>query len=262
MNKTNVAKLLKNTRTAISKYSPEILTGIGIAGMITTTILAVKATPKALTLIDAKREELDLHPDENLTVGETVQATWKCYVPAIVCGVTSTACLIGASYANNRTKAALAAAYNLSASALTEYKDKVTEVIGEKEERKVRDEIAKDRLQKEPANQSAIIVSGNGSTRFLDYISKRRFTSDIDKIKRAQNELNARMLEGEDCVSLNEFYYEIGLEGIEYGDDVGWNIYNGRKGMIKLNFHAQVDDDGVPCIVLDYDVAPVRGYMS
>ena len=27
------------------KHSPEILTGIGIAGMITTTVLAVKATP-------------------------------------------------------------------------------------------------------------------------------------------------------------------------------------------------------------------------
>lgn len=262
MNKLNVAKLLKDTRTAMSKYSPEILTGIGIAGMIATTILAVKATPKALKCIDAKREELELDPNDNLTVKETVQAMWKCYVPATVCGATSVACLIGASYANNRSKAALAAAYNLSASAFTEYKNKVTEVIGEKEERKVRDEVAKDRLHQKPVEQSAIIVNSNGNTRFLDSISKRRFTSDIDKVKRAQNELNARMLEGEDYVSLNDFYYEIGLDGVEFGDDLGWNIYNGRKGMIKLNFHAQLDTDGVPCIVLDYDVMPVRGYMS
>lgn len=262
MNKLNVAKLLKDTRAAMSKYSPEILTGIGIAGMITTTILAVKATPKALKCIDAKREELELRPDENLTAGETVQAAWKCYIPATVCGVTSVACLIGASYANNRSKAALAAAYNLSAATLTEYRDKVTEYIGEKEERKVRDEIAKDRLHRDPINQSAIIVNGNGNTRFLDSISKRRFACDIDKIKRAQNDLNARMLEGEDYVSLNDFYYEIGLDGVEFGDDLGWNIYNGRKGMIKVNFHPQLDTDEVPCIVLDYDVMPVRGYTG
>ncbi len=262
MNKSIVAKLLNDPRMAMSKYSPEILTGIGIAGMITTTILAVKATPKALKCIDAKREELELHPDDNLTAGETVQAAWKCYIPATVCGATSVACLIGASYANNRSKAALAAAYNLSASAFAEYKDKVVEVIGEKKEREVRDEVAKEKLRKEPVNQSAIVVNSSGNTRFLDSISKQRFTCDIDKIKKIQNELNARMLEGEDYISLNDFYYEIGLDDVEFGDDLGWSIYNGRKGMIKLNFHAQLDTDDVPCIVLDYDVMPVRGYMN
>lgn len=262
MNKLNVAKLIKDTQTAFSKYSPEILTGIGIAGMITTTILAVKATPKALKLMDAKREELELYPDEKLTVGETIQATWKCYIPAAVCGVTSAACLIGASTENSKRKAALAAAYNLSASAFADYKDKVVETIGEKEERKVRDEIAKDQLQKKPVEQSAIIVNSNGNTRFFDSISKRRFISDIDKIKKVQNDLNARMIRGDDYVSLNDFYYEIGLEGIDYGDDVGWNVFNGRKGLIEINFHAQLDGDGVPCIVLDYDVKPERGYMG
>ena len=48
MNKPNVADLFKSVKMVVSKHSPEILTGIGIAGMITTTILAVKATPKAL----------------------------------------------------------------------------------------------------------------------------------------------------------------------------------------------------------------------
>lgn len=262
MNKLDVAKLFDDTRAAMVRYGPEILTGIGIAGMITTTILAVKSTPKALQLMEDKREELELRQDEKLTVKETVQATWKCYVPAVVCGATATACLIGASTENNRRKAALAAAYNLTASAAAEYKDKVKEIVGEKKEREVRDEIAKDRLQKNPVEQSAIIVNGNGNTRFYDSISKRRFTSDIDKVKRAVNDLNARMLGGDDYASLNDFYYEIGLEGVDYGEDVGWNIYHGRKGLIEVGFHAQLDSDGVPCIVLDYDVKPERGYMK
>lgn len=42
----------------MKKHSPEILTGIGIAGMITTTVMAVRATPKALILIEEKKTNL------------------------------------------------------------------------------------------------------------------------------------------------------------------------------------------------------------
>ena len=67
MNKPNVADLFKSVKMVVSKHSPEILTGIGIAGMITTTILAVKATPKALTLVEDKKKELELYPTDKLT---------------------------------------------------------------------------------------------------------------------------------------------------------------------------------------------------
>ena len=43
MNKQNVTQFFKNAKEVVTKHSPEILTGIGIAGMITTTVLAVKA---------------------------------------------------------------------------------------------------------------------------------------------------------------------------------------------------------------------------
>ena len=49
--KKEITKSLLSLKTAIKKHSPEILTGIGIAGMITTTVMAVRATPKALILI-------------------------------------------------------------------------------------------------------------------------------------------------------------------------------------------------------------------
>lgn len=259
MNKPNVAKLFKDVQTVLSKHSPEILTGIGIAGMITTTVLAVKATPKALKLIDAKQEELYPDSTEKLTVVDTVKTTWKCYVPAAVTGVASVACLIGASSVNARRNTALATAYNLSTAALSEYKEKVIETIGEKKEQTIRDKVAEERIKKEPVNKSAIIVSGSGNTRCFDTITKRRFTSDIEQIKRIVNELNRRMVNGEDYISLNEFYYELGLDGCDVGDDLGWNV---SRGLIELDFSAHLDTDGVPCIVLDYTVAPKRGYNS
>ena len=70
MKKPDIGAIAKSAKTFMVKRSPEILTGIGIAGMITTTILAVRATPKALTIIDDaaydKRQEL--------TAGEKAQA--------------------------------------------------------------------------------------------------------------------------------------------------------------------------------------------
>lgn len=258
MNKPNMADLFKNVKIVVSKHSPEILTGIGIAGMITTTILAVKATPKALTLIEDKKKELELYPADKLTYIETVKATWKCYIPAAVTGITSITCLIGANSVNSRRNATLATACNLSATALTEYKEKVIETIGEKKERTIRDKVAEERVKKEPVNPSAIIVSGNGNTRCFDTITKRRFISDIEAIKKIANELNRRMINGEDYISLNDFYYELGLDGSSIGDELGWNV---SDGLIELDFSAQLDKDGVPCIVIDYKVMPKRGFQ-
>ena len=51
MKKPNVMKIFNTVKKAVEKKSPEILIAFGIAGMITTTVLAVKATPKAMEKI-------------------------------------------------------------------------------------------------------------------------------------------------------------------------------------------------------------------
>ena len=111
MNKEAISKFARDVRTSLSRHSPAILMGIGIAGMVTTTVVAVKATPKALRLIEEKKQELDV---ESLTPVETVKATWKCYIPAAVTGAVSIACLIGSNSVNTKRNAALATAYKLS----------------------------------------------------------------------------------------------------------------------------------------------------
>lgn len=260
MSKPNMAALFKNVKTVLSDHSPEILTGLGIAGMITTTVLAVSATPKALDLIvEAEDKKANEKHIDHLTKLEVVKVAWKPYIPAAITGVTSIVCLIGASSVNSKRNAALATAYNLSATALSEYKQKVIETVGEKKEQLVKNKIAEDRVKKEPVNPSTIIVNGTGSTRCFDTITKRRFVSDIETIKRIVNELNRRMINGEDYISLNEFYYELGLDEVSIGDELGWNVV---RGLIELDFSAQLDTDGVPCIVIDYTVVPKRGYNS
>ena len=255
MSKIKFKPLIKTIRSGLAKHSPAILTALGITGMIGTTVLAVKATPKALDLIENKKEELD---KDKLTVVETVKATWKCYAPAAVTCVTSAACLIGASSVHTKRNAALATAYKLSESALIEYRDKVVETIGEKKEQSVRDAIAKDHVEKNPVTNNEVIITDRGYTLCYDELSGRYFYSDIEKIKKAANELNRQML-NDMYVSVNELYYELGLEGTKLGEQMGWNV---DRGLIDLKFSATVSADDRPCIVLDYRVPPMYDYQN
>ena len=255
MSKIKFKPLIKTIRSGLAKHSPAILTALGITGMIGTTVLAVKATPKALDLIENKKEELD---KDKLTVVETMKATWKCYVPAAITCATSAACLIGASSVHTKRNAALATAYKLSESALIEYRDKVVETIGEKKEQSVRDAIAKDHVEKNPVTNNEVIITDKGYTLCYDELSGRYFYSDIEKIKKAANELNRQML-NDMYVSLNELYYELGLEGTKLGEQMGWNV---DRGLIDLKFSATVSADDRPCIVLDYRVPPMYDYQN
>ena len=56
MNKQIVKNAWRSLRKTVQKHSPEILTGIGIAGMIATAAIAVKATPKALRKMIKRRK--------------------------------------------------------------------------------------------------------------------------------------------------------------------------------------------------------------
>ena len=107
MNKQTISKFFKDTQLVLSKHSPDILLGVGIAGMVGTVVLAVAATPKAIKLIEKKKE---LDEVDNLTPMETVKTTWKCYIPAAVTCAASIACLIGASSVHLKRNAALATA--------------------------------------------------------------------------------------------------------------------------------------------------------
>lgn len=266
MNKPNLSQIVKSVRATLTQHSPEILTGIGIASMVTTTILAVRATPTALKILEdaasEKEDWVDVKPDitdlpKIFPVKETFVLTWKCYIPAAVTFVTGVGCIIGASSVNVRRNAALATAYTLSETALKEYKEKVIETIGEKKEQVVRDSIAKDHIEKNPIGRNEIIVTGKGSTRCYDCISGRYFESEIDNIRKAENELTRQILV-DNYASLNDFYDLIGLSPISLGDDLGWNI--DKKP--EIYFSAQLSDDEEPCLVVNYSVAPRYDYYK
>ena len=252
MKKQILINALNGAAKLLKKHSPEILTGIGIVGMIATTVTAVRATPKALELID----EREIEEKKRLSNVEVVQTTWKCYIPAAVTGALSVACLIGASSVNLHRNAALATAYTISEAALKEYREKTVEIVGPKKEQAIRDAIVQEHIDKNPVSKSEVIVTGSGETRCYDVLFGRYFKCDRNKIERAVNELNRRMLTDQ-FVSLNEFYYEIGLPGTKIGDELGWNI---EKGYIDIQFGSHLSEDGTPCLAIAYTVGPQYGY--
>ena len=256
MGKFNLEAAAKSIKGVLERHTPEILTGIGVAGMVTSTVLAVKATPKAYLLVNDRKNELEV---EKLPVTELVKTTWKCYIPAAVTCGASIACLVGASSVNFKRNAALATAYKLSEAALSEYKDAVIETIGEKKEQSVRDKVAEERLKKNPVSKSEIIVTDNGTTLCYDPVGNSYFKSNIQQIESAKNKLNARML-SENYVSLNDFYDELGIGPTKLGEDLGWDIY--KDGLIDIAFSSQLAEDGTPCLVMDYSIAPRYQYYK
>lgn len=255
MNKEGLKRTIKSAERVLAKYSPGILTGIGIAGMIGATFMAVKATPKALYLIETKKEESEV---EELTPVETIKTCWKCYIPATLATVLSIICLIGASTVSAKRNAALATAYSISEAALREYQEKVVEVVGEKKEKAVRDAVAKDQIERDPVTKSeVVIIDSNSNTLCYEPLSGRYFKSTIDKIKKAEIKLDRQMIQ-EMYVSLNDFYWEIGLDGTDLGDKMGWNL---SKGYMDLSFSSQLADDGTPCAVIVYGIPPVYDYQ-
>lgn len=275
MNKLNVKQCFKMAKKVVQKKSPEILTGLGIAGMITTVVLAVKATPKALDLIDeeVERQNRKLSQEaydsgqsianqiNKLKPLETVKVAWKPYIPALLLGGASVGCLIGANTVSARRHAALYSAYELSKTAYNELNEKVTEVVGEKKVTEIKQKLAEDKVNKVSPEgaiekKSNVVIAGDGDTWFIDAMSNQPFLSSKNKLDAAANELNRKM-RSDMYVSLSQFYDEVGIEHTGTSDYIGWRI---DKEYIDVVTSDAIVKDGKVYVVMDFLSRPEYGY--
>lgn len=243
----------KNLGGIISKNSPHILTGLGCAGLLSTAILTAKATPKVLGILEAEEEYREKKHFIPMTKMDKVKLTWKYYIPAGVVGGATIGCIIGANTVNVRRNAALASLYALSESAFREYKTKVVQEIGKPKEIKIRDEIAKDHIAKNPQTTNNVILSGTGEVLCYDMLSGRYFMSSYESIRQKVNDLNYE-LRSEMRLNLNELYYALDLPPIDLGNMVGFDL---ERGQIEPIYSTQISNDGKPCLVIDVDVYPI-----
>lgn len=249
--KNGLRGLTRAMGRGIKRKAPEILVGLGIGGMATTTVLAVSATPKAIKLLEKAKEE----KGEKLTVKETVKTAWRCYVPAGISFATSIVCLASANSVHNKRNAALATAYKISEAAMAEYRVKTAEVIGDEKEEEIHNIIVKDQIDKNPPKGEVVVVS-EGYDICYDLVFGRYFKGNQTSIDRAVAALN-RMIVRYGYASLNDFYDELEISNIKIGDDLGWTTDDGE---IFIKRSSVLGDDGHAYLAIECSVAPHYNY--
>lgn len=253
----NVAR---HAKTFLGRNASTILTIVGGIGVVGTAVLAVKATPKALALV----EEAEVEKGEKLGKWETVKVAGPAYIPAIATGVGTLICVFGANVLNKRNQAALTSAYALIDNAYKEYKGKLKELYGEEAHNKIVDAIAVEKAEDIRVCSYNLtsycdlsVADGTSEPRlFYDEYSNRFFETTVEQVMNAEYHLNRNfVLRG--FVYLNEFYEFLGLEPTDYGSKVGWSIDDDCMFWIDFNHHkALMDNDSLEAIIIETPWGP------
>ena len=257
-NKTKGVKemgnLLSSSKLFLRKNGSTILTCVGGAGVVATAVMAVKATPKALLLLEEAKKE----KGEELTKVEVVKTAGLAYVPTAIMGVSTIACIFGANILNKRQQAALTSAYALLNQSYKEYRDKVKELYGDEVDTHVKNEIAKDKYKDSDVQEE------DDKLLYFDDYSGRYFNSTPEVVHDAEYTIN-RMLSTTGEASVNDFYEMLKIDTIDGGDYLGWSI----GGLEETTwspwldfFHEKVvTDDGLECTIIRTSCEPLYEYQ-
>lgn len=253
--KNLLTDVCRKSKLFLKENSAGILSVVGSVGVISTAVMAGKATPKALKLI----EEVEDEKGEKLSKLETVCLVSPIYIPTVMMGLSTITCILGANYLNKQRQAALTSAYMMLDSSYKKYKNKVIELYGAEADTNVRNKIAVDDYEieyHEPEEEKQL---------FYEPLSERYFESTIEEVQRAEYHLNRNFVL-RDYANLNEFYKFLGLSETKEGEILGWSMFAGYSvhGYAWVDFtHDRVElDDGLECIVINYPFEPTLDFMD
>lgn len=246
---------IQKVNQLVNRNSPLILTAAGVTGAITTAYLAAKASFKAAEVIreeeekpSAKedvRDDIEIFKDRALLV-------WPLYIPPVVSGSLTIAAIILSNRISSRRAAAAVSAYAITERAFNEYREKVVEEIGKHKEQVIRDEIVTKEIEGSVPSQDVLII-GSGSVLCCELYTKRYFMSDMETLKKAQNDVNANIIQ-DVYVTLDSFYDLIGLPYTSHSSELGWD----SDRLLELQLSTVLSEDGRPCLAFGYNyVKPV-----
>ena len=249
-----INEIFKSIGDGLKTRKSTILTAVGITSMFAGTILAVRATPKAMKA----KEEAEKKKGEKLTVVETVKTCWKYYIPAGIASIGGAAGIVLSDISDAKEKVGLTSALLMSETARTKLEEKAVEVVGEKKMQQIKDEVNKDILESNPVNTNTIVITEKGNTLITDSISKQYFKADIDWVKKQAAEFNMcltnwRGNNGE--LSINDWFDMINLDHMDpsVGDRMGWKA---ESSYLDIYFTAGIAKNGDPCLVMGYTNSP------
>lgn len=240
----NIPAIAKRFGETVKANSPAILTALGASGIAATGYLAAKAGYRASDRVWIKA---DSEEGITLTRKDILQETWDLYIPALLAGGASVACVIALNSIHNRRTASLMTAVTLGETAFREYREKVIETVGKAKDEKISERIAQDRVN---SSTSEVVFVGDDKQLCFDVLTGRYFESTRNDIEKAANEFN-RLILNEMYASQNEWYDMIGLGRVAMGDELGWN----NDHPLELVFSAVLKEDK-PVMAIDYRFRP------
>ena len=261
--KPKINQLINKSVVRLKRGSPTVLTCLGVAGVVATTVSAVRATPKAIEKI--RKDSLINHDGDpcGYSKTEAIKSAWVYYIPSTVIGVSTIICIVGANVLNRHQQASLSSAYALINKSYNEYKEKLKELYGEEAHQKIIDSIAAEKAEDVYISSGTFFGTSSLSfgernpediRLFYDTFSKRYFESTVPQVLEAEYHLNRNWhLGGDICV--NDFYDFLGIEHIDCGDELGWYWSDGID-WIDFNHHKTVLDDGLEVYVIDMAFSP------
>lgn len=208
-------KLMKGVR----KRLPLIFSFVASAGVVATTVVALKTKPKK--------------PSEDAMPKEKAVVYLKTYGPTVALATSTIACIFGSYALTRKHQAALASAYTMLYTSYNEYQAKVKELYGEEAHNAVMDAIVKEKCKEIEITASTGFTNSSLSIddranpevvrTFYDPISERYFESTLSKVIEAEYHINRNFVLGA-LITLNDFYEFLGLSPTEYGETVGWFV--------------------------------------
>lgn len=250
-------QLAWNLKRCLRNHSPTILSGMASVGVIASTVMAVKATPKALILLkDATSEKNDA-----LSKIEIIKVVTPIYIPTIITCLSTIICIFGANALNRKQQASLMSAYALLNDSFKKYRNAVINSYGDASDLKIKAEAAKMTYIYHDGYSvySPDMDFESEKLLFYDFYTQRYFNATLAAVVNAQYHLNRNLiLRG--YVTINEFYEFLGIDLIKNGDDVGWNMdYLMIGGLLWLDFeneHTRLED-GMECCIISPFMEPM-----
>lgn len=253
----NLTQMASKTQHYVKKNASTILTCMGALGVVGTTLSAIKATLKAIDVLEDEEEIKIERDNQSLTTFEKALVVTPVYFPTILLGTATITCIFGSNMLNKKKQATLVSAYAYLNSSFNEYKDKVKAIYGEDGEKRVRDELAKDKYIQQSMSES------DKDILFFDEYSGRYFESTLFNLQNAVYKLN-RTFALEGYTNLNEFYRYVDLPETEYGEVLGWSglkcweVFN--NAWIEIKWEDMELPDGLVAQAIRFTIPPEEGY--
>lgn len=240
-------KLTKTCARFMRKHGGTILAVAASVGVGLTAYETHKAAVKATTLVT-------MNKDEPMSKKEVVQECWKFYIPAVILGGGTIACILGSNALNKKQIASLTAAYMALGKTYQEYRRQVAERIGSEAETDI---LEKSKVE-EPAEEDKQLLC-------YEPFSNRYFHATEAELYDAFYQVNRDFnLNGE--VSINNLYSYLGLDYLPEKDDVGWCsdyiINEWEYFWIDFVANKQTTDDGLEVYQVYAFQPPIPDYLD